>query len=173
MFSLCARRVLGFVRNLCKVLLSSRLRLALCLLTEFFFSFVVRKCCLFWEVYSFAALQEVLPHISCSHWLSTSCPVGREKVQKSSHSSCEQAQYTRWTFFIKTFINTHLYRQSERELSHFCQSFLASFFFRSRETESTCPDRSSFSKIKLPQKACSESKIVEEVAVMDSPGFSN
>lgn len=27
----------------------------------------------------FAALQEVLPHISCSHWLSTSCPVGSEK----------------------------------------------------------------------------------------------
>lgn len=42
--------------------------------SPFFFPFHEEMKPFLSSLYSFAGFQEVLPHISCSHWLSTSCP---------------------------------------------------------------------------------------------------
>lgn len=62
---------------------------------------MVRKCCLYRLdcIFFFpAAPQEVLSHVSCSHWLSASCAVARKKCfrYQVSESTPSTWHYTEW-----------------------------------------------------------------------------
>lgn len=169
---------------------------------------MVRKCGIFCfqccfvslsRLYSLAGLQEVLPHIFCSPWLSTSCPVGRVKCSRSGASSCEQhtldkrvltmgygiyCTYTkkymslRGLFFPKTIKNSaHLYGVGKYVV--FARSFFIFIMLSTPVLPAlTCPVSPLPTSCLLhstgqqrPVYSCW--RLMWEAAIMAIPGFSN
>lgn len=150
------------------------------------------------RLYSLAGLQEVLPHIFCSLWLWTSCPVGRVKCSRSGASSCEQHTsdkrvltmvYIYCTYTKKYMCMSHsglFFPETTRSSAHLsgvgkCVGFARLIFIILSSPVSpnlTCPfpplptsclPRSTGQQ--RPVYSCC--RLMWEAALMATPGFSN